>query len=104
MSVIKTIINDCPLTEALLLGPSLRSSWLTVENALDMLTYGLQLAAVHGYLFDREVLRSGSFSVAVAMQLVLLWTRLQRYIRYVVRHNSSAEAVYKSWRQSTVII
>jgi hypothetical protein len=61
--------------------PSNRFAWLNVENLLDVMTYTLQAVAVYGYCVDRTWLNTGHYSVAVAGQLVLLWTRLQRYIR-----------------------
>lgn len=58
-----------------------RLGWLTHDNLLDACTYVLQAGAVYGYVFNRDLLSTGGFSVLVAAQLVLLWTRLQRYLR-----------------------
>ena len=58
-----------------------RLAWLTLDNMADVATYALQAGAVYGYTRQREWLSTGGFSVLVAAQLVLLWTRLQRYLR-----------------------
>ncbi|KAF8067423.1 hypothetical protein HT031_002471 [Scenedesmus sp. PABB004] len=61
--------------------------WMTLWNALDVITYALQVAIVVLHL-GRMSLASGWLSVLVAFQCVLLWFRLNYFSRVFGGSNS----------------
>ncbi|GAX79873.1 hypothetical protein CEUSTIGMA_g7313.t1 [Chlamydomonas eustigma] len=84
-AVLLLLLSSCAMAPIVYMEvctvPAYGYAWLNVENLLDVATYTLQAAVVYGYCVERSWLVNGHYSVAVAGQLVLLWTRLQRYIR-----------------------
>eukprot|EP00879_Flechtneria_rotunda_P016529 GHRR01017298.1.p1 GENE.GHRR01017298.1~~GHRR01017298.1.p1 ORF type:complete len:419 (+),score=119.78 GHRR01017298.1:343-1599(+) len=73
--------------------------WLSVWNALDVVTYSFQIA-ISVLHFGRDYLAAGWLSVLVAFQCVLLWFRLNYFSRLF--GGSSSFSMIDSMRQVVV--